>query len=52
MHRVAKSLNVGMVWVNTYRAVAVQVPFGGVKKVGLVGSAARPACWNFSPPKT
>lgn len=35
MHRVAKSLRVGMVWVNTYRAVAAQIPFGGVKESGF-----------------
>jgi aldehyde dehydrogenase (NAD+) len=35
MHRVAQALNVGMVWVNTYRAVAAQTPFGGVKESGF-----------------
>lgn len=35
MHRVSRALNVGMVWVNTYRAVAAQTPFGGVKDSGF-----------------
>lgn len=34
MHRVSAALRAGMVWVNTYRAVAVQTPFGGVKDSG------------------
>ena len=35
MHRVSAALKVGMVWVNTYRAVAAQTPFGGVKESGI-----------------
>ncbi|RDV02398.1 aldehyde dehydrogenase [Undibacter mobilis] len=34
VHRVARALRTGMVWVNTYRAVAAQIPFGGVKDSG------------------
>jgi aldehyde dehydrogenase (NAD+) len=34
VHRVARALRSGMVWVNTYRAVAAQTPFGGVKDSG------------------
>ncbi len=34
MHRVSSALRTGMVWVNTYRAVAAQTPFGGVKESG------------------
>lgn len=33
-HRVAKQLEAGTVWVNTYRTSAVQAPFGGVKQSG------------------
>jgi len=33
-HRVAKRLQAGTVWVNTYRASAAQAPFGGVKQSG------------------
>lgn len=32
--RVARQLEAGMVWVNTYRASAAQAPFGGVKLSG------------------
>ncbi len=35
MHRVSSELRAGMVWVNTYRAVAAQTPFGGVKDSGF-----------------
>lgn len=35
MHRVSRALRTGMVWVNTYRAVAAQTPFGGVKDSGF-----------------
>jgi acyl-CoA reductase-like NAD-dependent aldehyde dehydrogenase len=35
MHRVSRELRAGMVWVNTYRAVAAQTPFGGVKDSGF-----------------
>ena len=35
MHRVSSALRAGMVWVNTYRAVAAQTPFGGVKESGF-----------------
>ncbi len=33
-HRVARRLDAGVVWVNTYRTNAVQAPFGGVKDSG------------------
>lgn len=33
-HRVARQLEAGTVWVNTYRTSAVQAPFGGVKNSG------------------
>lgn len=33
-HRVAKDLESGTVWVNTYRTSAAQAPFGGVKRSG------------------
>jgi acyl-CoA reductase-like NAD-dependent aldehyde dehydrogenase len=32
--RMSRAMNAGTVWVNTYRAVAVQAPFGGVKDSG------------------
>lgn len=33
--RVAKALQSGSVWVNTYRALAAQAPFGGFKESGI-----------------
>jgi acyl-CoA reductase-like NAD-dependent aldehyde dehydrogenase len=35
MHRVAREIRSGMVWVNTYRASAAQTPFGGMKESGF-----------------
>lgn len=34
VQRVSRDLRAGMVWVNTYRAVAAQTPFGGIKDSG------------------
>lgn len=33
--RVSRELQCGSIWVNTYRAVAAQVPFGGFKNSGI-----------------
>ncbi|MDA8125969.1 MAG: aldehyde dehydrogenase family protein, partial [Deltaproteobacteria bacterium] len=33
-HRMAKAIRAGMVWVNTYRSIAAQTPFGGYKLSG------------------
>jgi acyl-CoA reductase-like NAD-dependent aldehyde dehydrogenase len=33
-HRMAKAIKAGMVWVNTYRSIAPQTPFGGYKISG------------------
>jgi acyl-CoA reductase-like NAD-dependent aldehyde dehydrogenase len=33
-HRLAKKMDAGTVWVNTYRTSGAQAPFGGVKKSG------------------
>jgi acyl-CoA reductase-like NAD-dependent aldehyde dehydrogenase len=33
--RVSRALQAGQVWVNTYRALAVQTPFGGMKESGF-----------------
>jgi aldehyde dehydrogenase (NAD+) len=34
-HRIARELRAGTVWVNTYRAVAPGMPFGGFKNSGI-----------------
>ena len=33
--RVSRALQAGSIWVNTYRAVAAQAPFGGFKESGI-----------------
>lgn len=33
--RVSRAMRAGSVWVNTYRAIAAQVPFGGFKESGI-----------------
>ena len=33
--RVSRAMQAGSVWVNTYRAIAAQVPFGGFKQSGI-----------------
>jgi aldehyde dehydrogenase (NAD+) len=33
--RVSRAMQAGSVWVNTYRAIAAQVPFGGFKHSGI-----------------
>jgi acyl-CoA reductase-like NAD-dependent aldehyde dehydrogenase len=34
-HRVARALESGTVWLNTYRAITFNSPFGGVKESGF-----------------
>jgi acyl-CoA reductase-like NAD-dependent aldehyde dehydrogenase len=34
-HRVARALKAGTVWINTYRAITFNSPFGGVKESGF-----------------
>jgi acyl-CoA reductase-like NAD-dependent aldehyde dehydrogenase len=34
-HRVAKAVNAGVVWINTYRAISATAPFGGFKSSGM-----------------
>jgi (Z)-2-((N-methylformamido)methylene)-5-hydroxybutyrolactone dehydrogenase len=33
-HRITKAIKAGMIWVNTYRSIAPQTPFGGYKLSG------------------
>ena len=47
MLRVSRSLNTGMVWVNTYRAVAAQIPFGGVKDSGFGRERGEAGLYEF-----
>ena len=34
VHRLAREIQAGTVWVNTYRTTAAQAPFGGIKQSG------------------
>jgi aldehyde dehydrogenase (NAD+) len=45
--RVSRAIRSGTVWVNTYRAVAVQAPFGGIKDSGFGRERGEPALEEF-----
>jgi aldehyde dehydrogenase (NAD+) len=51
-HRVARSLQAGMVWLNTYKAVAYSTPFGGYKDSGVGRLNGRGAVEEFLQTKT
>jgi len=46
--RVSSAIRSGSVWVNTYRAVAVQAPFGGFKDSGFGRERGEPALDEFT----
>lgn len=48
VRRVARRLQVGTVWVNTYRAINVRVPFGGYKQSGTGRENGVEALQEFS----
>ncbi|WP_019546592.1 aldehyde dehydrogenase [Streptomyces sulphureus] len=50
-HRVAGRLRAGTVWVNAYRAVAPQVPFGGMGASGIGRENGRAAVRDFTETK-
>lgn len=49
--RVSRAIRSGTVWVNTYRAVAVQAPFGGVKDSGFGRERGEAALEEFTTTK-
>jgi aldehyde dehydrogenase (NAD+) len=51
-HRVAQRLKAGSVWVNTYRMVAPNAPFGGFKMSGIGRENGRDAVHEFTELKT
>ena len=51
-HRVAKKLQAGICWINTYNLTPVEVPFGGVKKSGLGRENGKAAVEFYSQLKT
>lgn len=50
-HRVASRLRAGTVWVNSYRVVAPQVPFGGVGDSGWGRENGTEAMHSFTETK-
>jgi (Z)-2-((N-methylformamido)methylene)-5-hydroxybutyrolactone dehydrogenase len=44
---VARALNTGMMWVNTYRVIAAQIPFGGVKESGFGRERGEAGLYEF-----
>lgn len=52
IHRVTKSLKVGMVWVNTWFARDLRTPFGGQKASGMGREGGRYSLEFFSESKT
>ncbi|MBN9885876.1 aldehyde dehydrogenase [Salipiger abyssi] len=46
--RMTRALEAGVVWVNTYRASAVQAPFGGVKESGFGRERGEVALQEFT----
>jgi (Z)-2-((N-methylformamido)methylene)-5-hydroxybutyrolactone dehydrogenase len=50
-HRVASRLRAGTVWVNSYRVVAPQVPFGGVGDSGWGRESGTEAMHSFAETK-
>jgi acyl-CoA reductase-like NAD-dependent aldehyde dehydrogenase len=49
--RMTRELRVGQVWVNTYRSLAVQAPFGGTKESGFGREKGEAALDEFLSPK-
>ena len=47
-HRVARQLDAGTVWVNTYRAVSPNMPFGGFKSSGIGSENGADAVRDFT----
>ncbi|QEL22883.1 aldehyde dehydrogenase [Bosea sp. F3-2] len=45
--RMTRALEVGTVWVNTYRAVSYMMPFGGIKRSGLGRESGQAAMQDF-----
>lgn len=50
--RVERRLNVGTVWINTYRALSYHLPFGGFKQSGVGRENGRDALLAYMEPKT
>jgi aldehyde dehydrogenase (NAD+) len=51
-HRIAARLDAGTVWVNTYRSVAPNAPFGGVKQSGMGRESGVDSVLEYTETKT
>jgi (Z)-2-((N-methylformamido)methylene)-5-hydroxybutyrolactone dehydrogenase len=51
-HRVARQLQAGTVWINTYRAMAFNSPFGGYKSSGIGRENGLEAIYDFTQVKS
>jgi betaine-aldehyde dehydrogenase len=51
-HRVAATLEAGVVWVNSYNVTPVEVPFGGVKQSGIGRENGLAAVEHYTQRKT
>jgi aldehyde dehydrogenase (NAD+) len=49
---VVRALRAGTVWVNTYRAVAANMPFGGYKSSGIGRENGLNAIYDFTQVKS
>ena len=51
-HRVAARLRAGTVWINSYRALSVMSPFGGMKGSGYGRSSGYDVLLEYTRPKS
>jgi betaine-aldehyde dehydrogenase len=51
-HRVARRLEVGRCWINTYNVAPIEIPFGGVKDSGIGRECAMAALEHFTQTKS
>lgn len=49
--RMAREIRAGQIWVNTYRSLAVQAPFGGFKESGFGREKGEAALDEYLAPK-
>jgi aldehyde dehydrogenase (NAD+) len=47
-HRVARKIQAGMIWINTYRSMAAQTPFGGYKLSGYGKERGEEALYEYT----
>lgn len=45
--RIARALETGTVWINTYKQLSISTPFGGVKDSGMGREKGRTGIWEY-----